>query len=256
MFDIDTLRAYCGTPPLPWELQARWNPDPWLFVGIAGLVAAWWMSGRRDRPGAQAMIAAAALMLLLFVSPLCALTSSLFSARALHHMLLIGAVAPLLAMAIPAPRLRIGGLSVLAILHALVLWIWHAPLPYALSLSGDLAYWTMQLSLLGSAWLLWRALLSPRHDAGRAVVASVATMLQMGLLGALLVFAARPLYEHHFTTTWPYGLSAMGDQQLGGLVMWVIALPPYLAVALWQVKRLLAAGGRLGERPGRRTPAG
>ena len=64
-----------GLPaPDPAELLGRWNLDPVallvvLFIGLW----AW-----RSRPG----IAAAAVLALAFVSPLCALSSALFSAQA------------------------------------------------------------------------------------------------------------------------------------------------------------------------------
>jgi len=37
----------------------------------------------------------------------------------------------------------------------------------------------------------------------------------------------------HFTSTWPWGLSPLADQQLAGLLMWVPAILPYLGVGLW-----------------------
>ena len=56
----------------------------------------------------------------------------------------------------------------------------------------------------------------------------------MGLLGALIVFAPRPLYagasrEHGA----PGASSPLADQQLAGLLMWVPAILPYLGVGLW-----------------------
>ena len=43
----------------------------------------------------------------------------------------------------------------------------------------------------------------------------------MGLLGALLPLAPRPLFAAHLGTTAPWGLTPLEDQQLGGLLMWV-----------------------------------
>ena len=76
---------------------------------------------------ARAGWAALALMVLVFVSPLCALASALFSARVLHHVLLIAAIAPLMARAFPAPRLPAPPLAALVGVQAVVHWIWHAP---------------------------------------------------------------------------------------------------------------------------------
>ena len=89
-------------------------------------------------------------MVLVFVSPLCALSSALFSARVLHHVLLIAAVAPLLARAFPLARLPSPPLALLVAINAIVLWLWHAPGPYAWGLASVPAYWLMQVTLLGS----------------------------------------------------------------------------------------------------------
>jgi len=65
-------------------------------------------------------------------------------------------------------------------------------------------------------------------------------MAQMGVIGALLVFAAQPLYAAHEATTWPWGLTPLADQQLAGLIMWVPGAVPYLVLLLVRVGRLLA----------------
>jgi putative membrane protein len=226
----DSVVAYCGLAPIPADLWTRWNADPLLIAALAvlALVIA---CGRSDN--ARAGWGALALMAIIFVSPLCALSSALFSARVLHHVLLIAAVAPLLAVAFPMRRLSSLPLAALVGVHAVILWLWHAPGPYAWGLASVPAYWLMQTSLLASAWLLWRAILAPTAQPGSALVALVATSGQMGLLAALIVFAPRPLYLVHFASTAAWGLSPLADQQLAGLLMWVPATLPYLGVGLW-----------------------
>jgi putative membrane protein len=93
----------------------------------------------------------------------------------------------------------------------------------------------MQTSLLVSAWLLWRAILGSTAHPGAALVALVATVGQMGLLAALIVFAPRPLYAAHFASTAAWGMNPLTDQQLAGLLMWVPASLPYLGIGLWLV---------------------
>ncbi len=146
---------------------------------------------------------------------------------------LIAAVAPLLALAFPLRRAGSPPLAAMVVTHAIILWLWHAPGPYEWGLATVPAYWLMQGSLLGSAWLMWRAILAPKAQPGPALIALVATVGQMGLLGALIVFASRPLYPVHFASTWPWGFSPLADQQLAGLLMWVPAILPYLGVGLW-----------------------
>ena len=221
--------AYCGPAALPENLWTRWNGDPLL---IAALVVLAIPIARGRAANVRAGWGVIALLALIFVSPLCALSSALFSARVFHHVLLIAAVAPLFALAFPMPRLLSPPLAVLVGAHAAILWFWHAPGPYAWGLASVPAYWLMQTSILASAWFLWRGIFAPTTQFGLALVALAATTAQMGLLAALIVFAPRPLYAVHFSSTAAWGLSPLVDQQLAGLLMWVPATLPYLGVGL------------------------
>jgi putative membrane protein len=222
--------AYCGPAAVPDDLWLRWNFDPLLIAAFGALSL---VAGLGRSPAPRACWVAIALMLVIFISPFCALSSALFSARVLHHVLLVAAVAPLLAVAIPLRRAASLPLAALAVVHAVVLWLWHAPGVYVWGLATVSAYWLMQGSLLGSAWLMWQAILTPAARPGPALVALAATIGQMGLLGALLVFASGPLYAVHFASTQPWGLSPLADQQLAGLLMWVPAIVPYLGLGVW-----------------------
>lgn len=224
----DPVIAYCGPAAIPDDLWVRWNFDPLLMGVLAALALA---VGYGRSANTRAACGAIVLMVVIFVSPLCALSSALFSARVFHHVLLVAAVAPLLALAFPLKRLGSPPLAMLVATHALILWLWHAPGPYEWGLATVPAYWLMQGSLLGSGWLMWRAILA--SPPGPALVALVATIGQMGLLGAVIVFASRPLYAVHFASTQPWGLSPLTDQQLAGLLMWVPAIVPYVGVGLW-----------------------
>ncbi len=225
----DSVIAYCGPAALPDDVWTRWNLDPWLIAVLAALAIA---VGRGRSSDARAGFGAIGLMLFIFVSPFCAMSSALFSVRVLHHVLLIAVVAPLLARAFPQRGVGSLPIVVLVVAHAVILWLWHTPGLYTWGLASVPAYWLMQITLLGSAWLLWRAILVP-SPSGPAMIALVATIGQMGLLGALIVFAPRPLYLVHLASTASWGLAPLTDQQLAGLLMWVPAMLPYLGVGLW-----------------------
>ncbi|KFI33764.1 CAAX protease [Haematobacter missouriensis] len=229
------MTPYCGPAPTPEALWLSWNADPLVIAPI--LLLAVWPLHARSRAG----IVATGVLVVAFVSPLCALSTALFSARVAHHVLLVSIAAPLLALCLPRSAGRGGELAFLA--HAATLWLWHTPGPYGWALSSDAAYWLMEVTLLGSAVWLWRAILSPETAAGRAILLLLGVTMQMGLLGALLVFAGRPLFAAHLATTALYGLSPLEDQQLAGLIMWVPAALPYLGVALWRLGGLLGRRG-------------
>ncbi|QYF87405.1 cytochrome c oxidase assembly protein [Brevundimonas sp. PAMC22021] len=226
---------YCGQAPDPSALLRSWNLDPWLLAALAaGFVALWtWRQGVVER---RAAVFALAVLVLGFVSPLCALSSALFSARTVHHVLLIAVAAPLIALAMP--KARTGSLAGATAVQAAVFWAWHAPQAYGGALSSDAVYWLMQLSILGSGVWFWAA--ARAASAPAAVIALLAAMLLMGLLGALLTFAGTPIYAPHFGTTMLYGLTPLEDQQNAGLIMWAPAAALYLFAALWRLGRMLS----------------
>jgi cytochrome c oxidase assembly factor CtaG len=82
---------------------------------------------------------------------------------------------------------------------------------------------------------------------GVAVLYVFATATHTAVLGALLTFARHAWYAGQTAADAPWGLGALEDQQLAGLIMWVPAGALFLVAAL----ALLAAW--LGEAE-RRTP--
>jgi putative membrane protein len=230
--------SYCGPPPAPAEILTEFNLDPILLAALA--VAAWLLRHR------ACGLAGIAVLTIAFVSPLCALTSALFAARSAHHLIVVAAAAPLLALALP--NWRMGPAWPWLLSSGVVLWLWHLPRAYDAALSSAPVYWAMQLALLGSAVGLWRSILEPGRTVAVQVLIVVLAFAQMGLLGALLTFAPEPLYAAHASAPMAWGLTPLDDQRLGGLIMWVLAVVPYAVVAallFWREWTLLTrdAGG-------------
>lgn len=233
---------YCGAAPVPDDWLGRWNFDPLLLLGLAGLgLLLWRLAETRSQKGLAA--SAAGLAVFLFVSPFCALSSALFSVRATHHVLLAAVLAPMLVLALPVRRTAVpGSLATWTGMQALAFWLWHAPGFYAEALSSDLLYWLMQLTITGTAFGFWAAARRAGHLS--AIAALLVSTVQMGLLGALITFAGAPLYRPHFLTTQSWGLSPLADQQVAGLIMWAPAAGLYLVAALYVAQRWFAEEGR------------
>ena len=228
---------YCGVAPLPGTLLERFNLDPVLIVLL--VLAASWHLARRPHARWQAS-AGWALVAAALISPLCALSVSLFSARIAQHMVLLLTAAPLLALSLPAPRIerQRAHIWLSALAFVLALWYWHMPTPYQATFDSTLVYWLMHVTLFGSGLLLWHALLTAgRPHTPDALAVALMTSMQMGLLGAVLALASRPLFFSHLTTTQVWGLTPLEDQQLGGVIMWV----PGIALFLWATLRGLAS---------------
>jgi putative membrane protein len=232
---------YCGAAPVPDGLAGSWNLDPLLLIVLAALPFAYRLVPVDRRGSARAFWAAWGLSIILFVSPFCPLTSALFSARAVHHLLLVIVLAPLIVLSFRPVRLP-APLALWTVLAILVFWLWHAPPAYSAALSSDALYWLMQISITGTAIVFWISIGNSSPLA--AIGALLGTMVGMGLLGALITFAGRPLYAPHFLTTDPWGLAPLDDQQLAGLIMWAPGGGFYLIAALLLAARWLGRESR------------
>lgn len=215
-------------------------------------------------PAGFASAAIGVLVLLLSTTwPLDAYGEWSLAAHIAQHMLLIAFVPPLLlagqplavaAHALPAAlaqrlhrtlgaaRARAArSLTAAAVTHGVVLCAWHLPAATTAALESDPVHWTMHGTFLASGlWLwaaMWRRIRDPHVGAGAGIVALVAVMMQMGFIGALLTFSARPLYPVYAARAPRLGLDVMADQQLAGVLMWVPSCLPYLAGAMWLLWR-------------------
>jgi len=130
-------------------------------------------------------------------------------------------------------------LGVLFVLHVPGLFDYAATHPgahaaqHAIFLASALCFW----------WATRGALVHPRfgHEsgAGAALACLFVTMLATGALGALLAFASAPWYSIYAASATPWSASALDDQQLGGLVMWIPGGCVYLVAGLARALELL-----------------
>jgi len=132
----------------------------------------------------------------------------LFSAHMLQHMLLCFAGAPLMVLGIPA-------------------WLWHAPLIYNAALFNVRLHILSHLLYIVTGMLFWWPLLSPVDGAwpplslGGKLAYLFFNEMPMVLLGAGLTFMP-PLYTPYLNAPRILGLAPDVDQQLGGLLMWIV----------------------------------
>lgn len=249
---------------------SAWSLSPWLLVPgmvalalyLAGLLRLWRRAGIGRGVEVRQVVAFAAgvgVLFLALVWPLDALGAWSLAAHMGQHMLLLALAPPLLllgrplavlAQALPgawpgrmhragAPawrhlRLR---LAVATAVHCAVMLAWHLPSATAAALGHEGLHWAMHGSFLLAGLWYWSVLLQGIREreagVGPGLVSIVAVMMAMGLLGALLVFAPRPLYPVYVERAPMLGLDALADQQLAGLVMWIPSALPYLAGGLW-----------------------
>jgi putative membrane protein len=227
---------YCGSPPIPGSLT--WNGDPVLWAALAAFVVLFLLT--RTTPQQKTYFISGWLVLTLsLVSPICRLSVALFSAREVQHVLISVIAAPLFALGLrPLLPRRAPRATAIAIIFALVLWLWHVPVLYELTFTSNIVYWTMHATMIFSSIVLWWSILDPTRP-GATLVSAFLTMMQMSLLGALLTFGSTGIYRVHNGTTQAWGFSPLEDQQLGGLIMWIPTTLVFLLITLYNVAVLV-----------------
>jgi putative membrane protein len=251
------------------------------FVGLARLWRHASVGRGISRTRAGAFTAGLLTLVVALMSPLDALSDALFSVHMVQHLSLIVVAAPLLVLGAPEvalvwslpsswrsavghvertlARAVVGdergtgrGPAVVLVLATAVLWMWHAPGLYDLALRNDAIHTTEHVGFLATSILFWATVLRrPRERLGNGlrILYVFATGLQSSLLGALITFAARPLYAPHVDLAPAWGLSALEDQQIAGLMMWVPPAFLYLGVIIWLFATWFEALGRQHRKP-------
>jgi len=255
----------------PSDLWRAWSVEPGIVLPLAlaaglyarGLRALWRQAGTGHgirRWQAAAFAAGWLVLVIALVSPLHELGETLFSAHMAQHELLMAVAAPLLVLGrpmlsflwgLPMAWRRTAGHwasrppvrttwhaltlpSIAWTVHALAIWVWHAPRLYDAAVTSALVHALQHASFLGSALLFWWALIHGRNGRlryGASVLYVFTTALHTTALGAVLSLASRPLYPAYASTA-AWGLTPLEDQQLAGLIMWVPAGIAYLVAAL------------------------
>jgi putative membrane protein len=280
---------HIGPPPTPETIWHTWTWDPWvlLVLGAASLLYARGVRTLWRRAGvgrgirvwqAWCYLGGIVALFVALISPLDAWGTALFSAHMVQHMVLIVVAAPLLALGRPmVPMLwalprrwreRVGRAAKrrpvrslwtaltsplgVWVLHAVAVWVWHAPQLYQATLESYPIHTLQHLSFFGSALLFWWVLIylgrRGRLGYGLGVLFVFTTAVQGSLLGAVLTFAPTAWYPIYEPSTLAWGRSVLEDQQVGGLIMWVPGGLIYVATALV----LLAAWLRVAERQSQR----
>ncbi len=201
------------------------------------------------------------MLIITLISPLDLLGEQLGWAHMVQHMLLMTVAAPLLMIAAPG-LICLCGLSpgarlmvsrwrrvvgnhrrrwfwnplVIWSMYAVATWVWHVPALYQAALRDSWVHDLQHLSFFIAACLFWRVLLDPvgRQNlrGGLAVLYLFTTTLHATVLGVFMTLAPTAWYPDYERSTHWWGLTALEDQQLAGLIMWMPACIAYAVVAL------------------------
>ncbi len=258
-----------------------WNFEPVVVAPVLTAAAlyldGWRMVSRRmpNRFGARHLVvtmAGLASILLALTSPLDALSALLLQAHMTQHLLLMVVAPPLLWMGAPVAPMLLGlprrvrrkvtrALAVPQVRQlshvladpvvswaafVIAFWAWHVPALYDLALRSDVWHHVEHACFFVTALLFWRPVILPwpaRSPWPRwAMIPYLALAdLQNSALAAILTFSDHVLYPTYAAVPRIWGLSALEDQAIAGVLMWVPGSLVFLLPVLWLVATGLAA---------------
>ena len=230
----------------------QWNFDPSILTGTAIIVGLYLyavgplrkrqhLAEQVQRRQVVYFLLGVFLMFLALVSPLDELGDSyLFSAHMVQHLFLTVVGPPLLLLGTPAwlvkPLLRQRHAFLIArvltfpaiafFLYNADFWLWHAPPLYNATLENEAIHILEHLTFIVFGVIAWWPIFSPleeglpRLSLGGQILYLFFSGMPTVALGAGLTFSP-PLYAPYISAPRIWGISAVTDQQLGGLIMWI-----------------------------------
>ena len=269
---------------LAHEAAHRWIWEPWTIALLlvsaalyAGGTRAIWRragTGRGVRPWHAAAFAAGLVSIAIaLLSPVAWLSEILFSVHMTQHEILMLISAPLLVFGQPLiatlwafpPAAREGWARwsqrrwvsavwravtapvVVFLLHAVAIWLWHAPALYEAALRSTGIHALEHLSFVLTAALFWWGMVHGRYGRmayGAGVLYVFLTAIHTSVLGALMTISPGVLYPSYLSAGAAWHVDALEDQQLAGLLMWVPSGLVFIVFGLALFAAWLGESGR------------
>ncbi|MDQ2745031.1 MAG: cytochrome c oxidase assembly protein [Chloroflexota bacterium] len=253
--------------PSTSALLTQWSWEPSVVIGLLLFASAYaYAVGPLRRrhslgpPASQTQIVLFALseltLIIALLSPIDAIGDSyLFSVHMVQHLLLAAVWPVVFLLSIPAWLARylfrpgfFGELMefltvpmVAITLFNIDIVAWHVPALYDLTLRNEWVHVSEHLSFMVFGFFNFWPILSPMRERRLAYPFQVLYLFADGMfmmvLGILFTFAPIIFYGPYAAAPRLWSISALSDQQLGGLIMWYPGNLPYgvlLVVAFYR----------------------
>jgi putative membrane protein len=206
----------------PWRMKNNWGPVPSVWQPVS-------------------FVTGVLVMLLSLNGPLHDLGDNyLFSAHMVQHLILTLVMPPLLLVGTPDWLLRLLikrtiGLGLARILtnpliafglYNIVLVGWHFPVFYGWALEDHNVHIVQHLMFMTTATLMWWPAVDPLPELSRMenpvrMLYLFVLSIPMAVLSALITLSEELIYGWYGDAPRLFDMSALDDQHLGGVIMWV-----------------------------------
>jgi cytochrome c oxidase assembly factor CtaG len=184
-------------------------------------------------------------------SPLALLDHQRLTAHMVQHLLLMTVAAPLILLGAPAIKLRWGFGRVIS--NPIMCWLvatttvigWHVPSLFELAMQSQAWHTIEHANFFVAGILFWLPVIQPWPSVATRSRWSVPLYLFLATfpcdaLSAFLTFCGRVVYPHYLHAHSPFDITALGDQEFAGALMWVWVTFAYLVPAAAVTIRMLS----------------
>jgi putative membrane protein len=252
--------------PSTQALLTQWNWEPSIILGIllTGGAYMYAIGPLRRRYGWNApgrshiawFMAAEVVLAISLLSPLDAISDQyLFSAHMVQHLFLATVWPPMVLLGLTPwmvrPIFRARAIAPLVafltypavaiVLFNVDVYLWHIPAMYDATLRSENVHILEHLTFMFFGLINWWPLLSPLREQRLPYPFQILYLFLDGMfmmvLGIVFTFSPVVFYSAYSSAPRLWGLTALTDQQIGGLVMWYPGNLPYavlLAVAFYR----------------------
>ncbi len=187
-------------------------------------------------------------------SPLAALDHRMLTFHMVQHLLLMTVAAPLILLAGPLIGVAAPPITLPRVItHPVVCWLastatvigWHVPELFALGMHSPGWHAIEQVSFFTAGVLFWLPVIQAWPSLAARPRWSVPLYLFLATLpcdalSAFLTFCGRVVYPHYLSARGPFDISALGDQEMAGALMWIWVTFAYLFPAAAFTIRMLS----------------
>lgn len=272
----------------PMSALLGWSAEPAVTVPVLAAATLYWLGWRTLRRRLPerfrtsrlvAFMSGLGAVVVALCSPLDALGHRLLQAHMIQHMLLMLIAPPLLWAGAPTAPMLLGmprsvRRTVAMVLAAgpirrlssllthpavswtafvIAFWAWHAPALFDLALGSEAWHHVEHLCFFATALLFWRPVIlawparSP-WPRWAMIPYLVLAEVQNAALAAFFTFTDRVVYRGYASGPPLWDLSALEDQSLAGVIMWVPGSLAFLVPLLWLVITVVLPPGQSGNR--------
>lgn len=249
------------------ELLLRgWEVHPTVIAGCAAMMAWYFTSQPRRTRNAVTFLLGVTILCLSLISPLDPLGDQyLFSAHMLQHLLLILVVPPLLILGLAPERVTrwmqypsvrraesiLGRPLIAWSSNMLMMTLWHIPALYNAANAHTPIHILEHMTFLITGCMFWWPIVTPitsdRLQPALAMLYLFSAAAVSTVLGIVITFLPVGYYHPYLhpidelgalrlvRETW--GISAVEDEKLAGLLMWVPGCTIYFVVLLLELAR-------------------